>query len=638
MQAQTADRIKKANKYLAAGKPDRAETICRKLLKEKMGYVDIRLTLSKALLAQDKPEQALKYLIEAADKQPDNIVLQSATGDLALRIDKYAEAIDHYQKAVSLEASNPDLWYRLSNTLFQAASENYKSYLDGDAAKQTGETKLKVDFYDDAIAISTKAIELFSEHEPLLRLTGEILLKAGIEDAAMLCFERCLPLDPFDPIAHYQWLEHKRTKEANQEIVDYALAQGERIANDPICNRTVTYAYAQLGRFDKALEHICRSVELAPQNDKFVTAKAHIFYRLGRFHEAIETSNKALELNPQATYPHWLNCLSYWKLGNLPQAHKCNPYRFEVADVCTKFNLKSPLWRGEILEDKRLYIWSDQGVGDIFKTASMLKEITPHENVIVAVQDKCMPFLKALFPKIDVRALPAKLPALRIVSNAFGTKQSRKNEFPEIEEDFDYQISLGSLIEVLRPEISDFEGKDKILTLPAKVIEPFRSLDILSNPNTTKVGLAWSSKTFGDPEAYGYLELEELLDILRMPGFEFYNFQYTAKEAEIVAFREKHNVPLYHAPGLDLMDDMLGTAAFNSCMDLFVGPGSTSSDIAGSVGIKCLRYSPCHYQDNLGQPYVPWFDDQKSIEIPWGSDALEYLDELKQWLRDNKKH
>ncbi|WP_114009374.1 tetratricopeptide repeat protein [Cohaesibacter intestini] len=638
MQAQTADRLQKAQKYLAAGKADRAETICRKLLKSKDGYVDIRLTLSKALLAQDKPDQALKYLSEAANHQPDKLALQSATGDLAFRIKKYAEAIDHYQKAVSLEPSNPDYWYRLSDALFQAATENFKSYLDRGEVTQSGETKPRVDFYDDAIAISNKAIELFSEDVPLLRLAGEILLKAGIEDVAMLCFERCLPLDPFDHIAHYHWLEYKRSKNANQEIVDYAIAQGDRIANDAICNRTVTYAYAQLGRYDKAMEHINRSVELAPKNDKFVTAKAHIYYRLGQFEKSITYSNKALQLNPEATYPHWLNCLSNWKLGNLPEAHKCNPYRFEVADVCTKFNLKSPLWRGESLEDKRIYVWSDQGIGDIFKTTSMLREITPHENVIVAVQDKCMPFIKALFPRIDVRPLPTKLPALSIVSNAFGTKQSRKNEFPSIEEDFDCQIPLGSLIEVLRPEVSDFEGKDKIMILPEEHVAPFRALNILSNPNTTKVGMAWSSKTFGDPEAYGYLELEELLDVLRMPGFEFYNFQYTTKEHEITAFREKHDVPLYHAPGLDLMDDMLETAAFNSCMDLFVGPGSTSSDIAGAVGIKCLRYAPCHYQDNLGQPYVPWFADQKSIDIPWGDDALNYIDVIKQWLLDNKKH
>ena len=644
MQAMTAERINKAQKYLDAGKPERAEAICRKLLKDKTGYVDVRLALSKALLAQDKGDAALKYMSEAANHREDNTALQAAAGGLALRVKKLQEAIDFYQRSVSQQPSNPDYWYSLCDALFQTASANYKGQLDlQEERAERGEDnkddfKPKVDFYDDAIAISTKAIELFPEHVPLLRLTGEILLKAGVEEPAYLCFEKCLPLEPFDPVAHYQWLEHKRNADANQDIIDYALMLGDRIAHDAICNRTITYAYGQLGKYDKSLEHIERSIEVAPENDKFVTAKGHVLYRLGRYEEAIQASDAALVLNPEATYPNWLNCLSYWKLGNLPQAHKGNPYRFEVAGVCTRFNLKSPRWMGESLKGKKLYVWSDQGIGDVFKTASMVRELAPVDSIILAIQKKCVPLMDALFPDIEVRVLPDKVPALSIVSDGFGTSRRHRNEFPPIEEDFDYQISLGSLIEVLRPEIADFEGKDKTLRIPEIHVEPFRQLDIIKSCETTKVGLSWSSKSFGDPEAYGYLDLEELLPILRMPGFEFYNFQYTVGEKEIAEFREKHNVPLYHAPGLDLMDDMLGTASFNSCMDLFVGPGSTSSDIAGSVGVKCYRYFCCHYQDNLGQPYVPWFSDQKAQEIPWGSQASDYLDDIKQWLLDNKKH
>lgn len=637
MQALTVDRLNKAQKYLESGKPARAESICRKLLKDKTGYIDIRLTLSKALLAQNKGESALKFLSEAANQQQDNPILQTAAGDLALQIKKYGEAISYYQISVSHEPDNPAYWYRLSDALFQGASASFKTQQKLSDASEDVEIKAKVDFYDDAIAISTKAIELFPEEVSLLRLTGEILKTAGIEEAAYLCFEKCLPLEPFDSVAHYHWLEQKRQKNCNQEIVEYALTQGKRIENDAICNRVITYAYGQLGHYDKSLKHIDLAVQAAPENDKFMTTKGHCLYRLGRYEESIQASNAALKINPDAAYPKWLNCLSNWKLGNLPEAHKGNAYRFEVEGVCTKFNLKSPQWKGESLEHKKLYVWSDQGIGDVFKTASMLAEIPHHENLILAVQKKCIALMTELYPNVEIRQLPEKLPALRIVSDAYGSSETRSNEFPPIEEDFDYQIPMGTLIEVLRPDIEAFNGKDRKLHIPEIHTAPFRELDIMQSPHTTKVGLSWSSMSFGDPEAYGYLNLEELLPIMRMPGFEFYNFQYTVKENEIKAFREKHNVPLYHAPGLDLLDDMLGTAAFNSCMDLFVGPGSTSSDIAGATGVKCFRYACCHYQDNLGQPFVPWFNDQKFLDIPFGSRASDYLEEIKQWLLANKK-
>jgi tetratricopeptide (TPR) repeat protein len=636
MQALTVDRLNKAQKYLETGKAARAETICRKLLKDKQGYVEIRLTLSRALLAQNKAEPAAKYLSEAASVQQNNPALQVAAGDLALKLKNYGLAINLFQNAVSQNPDDPEYWYRLSSSLFQGASASKKSDTDVSISLQGETPNDDMARYDDAIAISTKSIELFPENVPLLRLTGEILEAAQINDAALLCYEKCLPLEPFDPVAHYQWLDLKRKNREYQQIIDYAKAHENKFSDDAICNRIVADAYSQLGHYKNALHHMDKALKTVPNHDGYISTKGHCHYRLGEFEKAIECFNSALKIKPDNPLPKWMNCLSYWKLGDLPSAYQGNPYRFEASGVCTKFDLKSPLWQGEDLESKKLFLWSDQGIGDVFKTASMIKEIKHHNNIILSIQKKCIPLMEALYPDIEVRVLPDKLPEVSIIGNQHGTYQVHSNKYPTIEEDFDTQISLGTLPEVMRPDIASFKGKNKILQIPEEHVAPFRQLDILKSAETTKVGLAWSSKVFGDPEAYGYLDLEELLPILKMPGFEFYNFQYTVKEEEITKFREKHDVPLYHAPGLDLMDDMLGTAAFNSCMDLFVGPGSTSSDIAGAVGVKCFRYACCHYQDNLGQPYVPWFADQKFREIPWGKQASDYLDEIKQWLLDNK--
>ena len=109
-----------------------------------------------------------------------------------------------------------------------------------------------------------------------------------------------------------------------------------------------------------------------------------------------------------------------------------------------------------------------------------------------------------------------------------------------------------------------------------------------------------------------------------MPGYTFYNLQYSTSEQEIDEFRAHHQVPLYHAPGLDLMDDMLGTAAFTACMDLFVSPASTCSDIAGSMGVKSYRSDLIHLPENLGQDYIPWYEDQYCRSIPWGMNVRRF--------------
>ena len=107
-----------------------------------------------------------------------------------------------------------------------------------------------------------------------------------------------------------------------------------------------------------------------------------------------------------------------------------------------------------------------------------------------------------------------------------------------------------------------------------------------------------------------------------MPGYKFFNFQYTVSEAEIDAIRDQFQVPLFHVSGLDLFDDMLGTAACASLMDLFVGPGSTSSDIAGSMGVKCFRTHLVQSTINLGQNHVPWYPIRKAFASPWAKRSM----------------
>lgn len=609
----------KAQKAFSAGKHGQAEKHLRKLLKSKELYVPARILLSKVLIAQNKAAEAAERLSEAAKQQSDNTALWKATGEIYAKLGNHEKAILHLEQAVSQTPHSPDLWVALLQSMLQ-------SYTQSPNPTQQA--------LSDLLALSTKAVELFSNNLELIHLAGEICFTAKLYEPAAQYLEACLTATPLNIPAHRRWLEIQYLHENDRAILAYAEQHARKVPSDHLCNRVISAAYEKNGRITEARDHIEIALALNPNNIDYIASKGRILYHAGHFSQALTFLDKAIALEPELVSARVNRGLVQKKLGNISAAAKDEKYRLEVADNNPKFKLSAPMWDGSDLGEQRLFIWSDQGIGDVFKYALLINELDYKEGqLILCTQNKLVPFLKHVFPNIEIRPFPN-----------YGTPTSQNKQAPsspifeQIEEDFDCHIPIGLLYGHLRPSLDIFKDKKTEFTIDETIIQQTLKLDILSNPNTTKVGVAWSSKNSNPLVERNYLKLEELLPIFRLSGFEFYNFQYDASEDEINQFRKAHNVPLYHAPNLDLFDDLFHTAALNKCMDLFISPANSCSDLAGSLGIKSLRLDLEHLPENLGQDFIPWYKDQKCLSIPYQSTIHDFFPQIQQWLLDNKNH
>lgn len=610
--------FKKAQKAFSAGNQRLAEKHLKKLLKSKELYVPARILLSKVLIAQSKTAEAADLLSEAARQQSDNPALWKATGEIYAKIGNHEKAVLHLEQAVSQTPHMPDLWAALLQSMLYCYTHS-----------QTPSPQA----LDDLLALSTKAVELFSSNLGIVHIAGQICFAAKLYEPSAQYLEACLNAEPIDLAAHHRWLEIHHIQEKYAPIRVYAKKYGDKIKNDPLCNRVIATAFEKNGQIHDAINYIDQAIKLKPNDAEFIGSKGRLLYYLGQFENALEALDQSIALDDQLEAPHMNRCLVHKKLGNIDKAAIDEPYRLLLKDDNPKFQLTVPLWDGTPLGTRRLFIWSDQGVGDVFKYALLLHSLDYQKGqIILCAQAKTVAFLRHVFPQIDIRPFP------RYQTSPPTTNETRPSPiFDAIEEDFDCHIPIGLLYSHLRPSIASFRELGSRFELAETVIAPFRTLDILSNPQTVKVGIAWSSKKRNPIVERNYLELEDLLPFLKLPGFEFYNFQYDACEEEIDRFRATHNVPLYHAPGLDLFDDLLGTAAFNSCMDLFFSPANTCSDIAGSLGIKSLRADLEHLPENLGQDFVPWYLDQTNISIPYHKTIHDFFPQMNQWLIEQRQ-
>lgn len=617
-----AKSLKKAQDYLASGKAERAENLCRKLLKHKEIHLQTRVTLAKALVAQQKLSQAANYMGEAAQSQPDNVALQVATADMRTQLGDHSAALPFYEHALSRQETNSTLWQKYLNAILQ---------IHLDENEKTESTASATDLVDVA-GLAAKALELFPSDLSLVETAGQIFFHADMFEAALATLQKCLNVTPAMQQAHRRVLEIHHLDGKFQANIEHANQYGQLLSDDPIAMRAIAAAYENRGLMREALSYLDRAIELKPDEIKYYGAKGRCQMYAGEFDQALKNLNFAVNHDADNAEARANRCLTQKSLGNIAEAAKDELARLEVVDKNAKFHLNVPTWDGTPLNGRRLFIWSDQGVGDVFKFAPLIHEIDcSGGHIILASQEKTLPFLRTVLPDIELRPLPK-----RRYPNGMTEKDNVSPIFAPIDEDFDLQIPLGALYTFFRPDIASFKANNRIFQLPDEIRAPYQKLDMLSSKESIKVGLAWSSMNKNDIVARNYLPLDGLMPILTLPGFEFFNFQYTVKEEEIDAFRAKHSIPLYHAPGLDLFDDLLGTAAFNSCMDLFVSPACTSSDISSSLGIKTLRADLIHMPENLGQDYVPWYRDTDSIQVSYDERITDHIDAMKNWLIANQ--
>ncbi|SNY94276.1 Tetratricopeptide repeat-containing protein [Cohaesibacter sp. ES.047] len=640
--------LKQAQKELHSGRLDKAMSLCEGLLDNQKLFVPTRLLIANALTQKGKVEEAAHFTQEAAHFDPSNVELQVAAGDILERLTRHDEAAPFFQRALGSRPHDPALWRKMLANMLTSARLKAAERETGNNSTQGISIALGAAppvIPDQVVQLATKALQTFSDNHELVSLVGEIYLAAGQTDAAELCFERSLSARPALFSAHHNWLQIKHEAEKYQDVIDYHKQHEEAIRNNALCQRVVAAAYENLGDDGTALAFLQRAIDLRPNSPEYIGARGRLLIHMGDFGEALKDLEYALAHEPQVASHGNNRRLAHQGLGNVTDAAKDEFYRFELYGSTPVYHFQKPLWTGEPLSGKRLFIWSDEGVGDVFKFGLQLEELPDDCDVIVMSQPKTVEFLKAAILGIEARPLPRRIKKKKPIQHFSGQATSRDINsssdyvtFEPFEEDFDYQIPLGCLYGHLRPNLQSFKDKARAFKLPAEAIQPYADLELLSDPDITCVGLAWESSAKSPGDARKFLTIEEMLPILTLPGFRFFNFQYSVSETEIDAIREKHDIPLYHAPGLDLFDDMLGTAAFASCMDLFVGPGSTSSDIAGGMGVKCFRTHLVQSPVNLGQDYVPWYLDQKSVRIPWGKSVHDFIPDMKDWLEANKDH
>ena len=472
----------------------------------------------------------------------------------------------------------------------------------------------------------TVLLEMFPNSSFLHNISGAVYKGLGHLDTSIEAYKKALALKPDSAVAFYNMgnvlKERGKLEEAieayNKALVfnpDYADAQNnignvlqdqskledaisafkKALSLKPNCAEAycnIGNAFAAQGNLEEAIIAYRKSLSINPDSVVAHSHMAAVFADQGKLEEAIEAYSKALAINPDYGDAH--NGLSFALLnvGELKRGLDEYEWRWKSTKyISSKRHFSQPLWDGQkSLQNKKILLWCEQGVGDTINWASCLPLVTSQaKHCIVECQEKLVPLLSRSFPNVEVKPENRSLDTER--------------------NDFDYHLPMGSLYRSFASEVSRKAKADAFL-FPDPVRINFWRKRLISMGKGPYVGISWKSANMSAKRLPNYASTSDLSPVLTLPGVTFINLQYVDFADDLSKIQNELGVTVHHFDDLDHYNDLLEVAALCAALDIIVSTTSAVPFISAGVGTltKFASWKQSPWSNNLFNPVGPSVD------------------------------
>ena len=449
---------------------------------------------------------------------------------------------------------------------------------------QAGELEKAVVAYRKALSINPNVALLQNNF-------GVALYDLNKKDEALVHQRKAIAIDPNLGIAYNNLGVTLNALELHDEAIKVFSKAIEIDANNTKAINNLGDSLVKLSRFDEGVEYLRRAIALDPNYFEAHSNLGVGLWGQGHLDAAISSLKKAIEIQPNLPMARKNIGIVSLLRQDYEQGWPEYDWRFS-ADKIGIHDYGVPIWRGQALPGKTLFVWGEQGVGDEILHASMMADLIKHGfNVMWETDKRLVPLFKRSCPPMKFVAR-GKAPA-----------------DTEITPDIAAHIPSASLGRFTRPNAASFP-----LTRPAHLLaDPERRAALRAGfnlaPGEKLVGISWVSKNvkFGDSKS---TTLAQWADILRTPHVRFVDLQYGNTSSERAAVERDIGVKVEHVKGLDLHDDLDGVAALTAACDLVITVSNTAAHIAGALGVPAWVLIPA----GIGKF---WYWGHEGTSTPW---------------------
>jgi tetratricopeptide (TPR) repeat protein len=566
------------NALNAQGKTEEAQQLFRQALARRPGYAEAHFNLARVLFSQGRTDEAIMYYQQAAGLRPHFTRAHFNLAQALQSRGKLAEAEASYRQAVALEPNWADAHRRLGTVLRES-----KQNIEAEAC------------YRRAHEIAPQASDGLLEWAELLDLLGrkdeglqlrEHLCKLAPQ-AARHWFEFGLalqrasrPVDARDAYLRAQAIDPDFPYLRNNLAATYLESGQPNLAID-ILEALVgeggadALSFINLGivrrrTFDlaRSVEMFERAIALDPTNSVAYSNYGQTLNELQRPIEARAMFERALEIDPNFVGARWNLAMSQLSQGDYAQGWLNHEARWDGSPELrgsARGALAQPIWQGEPLAGKTLFVWGEQGFGDALQFARYVPLIAERvrregSRLLYCCFKRLLPLFRRSFEGCFEVIIP-----------------DTHRPLPK----FDYQCPLLSLPLRFATTLDTLPAQTPYLILDDKKVDAWRAR--LAGERRLKVALVWTGNATHQRNPFRAVGIDAYAAAFKdMRNVAFYSLQFDATEQVRQAQANGFEIIDYTGE----MEDYDDSAAFLRNMDLIITICTSAAHLAGSIAAR----------------------------------------------------
>lgn len=491
----------------------------------------VGLQEANSLIRDGRLDQAAAVLRELLAADPDNSEAWYKQGNVFKGLDRPADALASYQRAIDLTPN------------YTAAHCNRSVVL------------LALGRAQEALRGLERAIEI-DPHDAIAHYNLGVTAQAlGRMDAALAAYDNAIGLNPHYAEAHFS----RGNALARLERWEEALASYDRALllepHNVAAHLHRGNVLRALQRWDEALESYDRAIALTPDQADGHFNRGVLLEQLKRFPAALASFDRAVAINPQFAPAQYNRALLLLASGDFVGGLMNYEWRWKNRDTSfdpATHHGSAPLWSGrELLENKSILVFSEQGLGDTLQFCRYIKLLAERgATVIFEVQP----------------------PLAGLLAHVAGASAviARGDVVPRC----DYKCALLSLPLAFDTRVETIPAQPKYLRVEAA--RTARWQHRLGPRTRPRIGLVWSGNAQMPNDHQRSMPLSTL--VAHLPRrYDYFCLQKDIR-AQDRATLDANPFIVDHAP------DFMDTAALCECMDIVVSVCTSVAHLAGALG------------------------------------------------------
>ena len=458
-----------------------------------------------------------------------------------------------------------------------------------------------------ALITYERAFELDPEDPELLINLGLTAWNLKLTDGAAKMFQLYIASCPDSPLGYNNLGSVQGDMGEVDQAIETLRAALYRMPEEAMLWNSLATVLAENSRADESLVFYEEAARLAPSFARAYHNLGFAYQHLSQMDKALVSYDRALELvvDPaERIETQHSRSICLIGLGKIEEGFREYEIRNNERFRCYFHHMiDAPRWHGEDVRGKKLLLVGEQGLGDEIMFSTILpdayKAVGETGKLQICVDPRMVPLYQRSFPNAEVGTYDD-----RTLIDDNGNKALRLIPFASKDNLPDYWAPMGSALQYYRKSLSDFPHKQFLFPDDKRVAEFKEKLAALPGK---KVGICWRSMLMTGKRAKYFSPIDAWGDLLKTPGITFVNLQYGDSAPDIARAEEKFGVKIHSIEGLDLKDDIDGTAALCRALDLVVSAPTAAAHTAASVGAEVWYLSVGLGWPQLGTAQYPWY-------------------------------